>query len=173
MATQTRSQRQATAKRAAATRKRNTTKRSASATKASARRTGRAASAGTRRTSSSAKGTTRQAGRTASRGVDTAVTRLGAVGRQAQRALFIPIGAAATLGDKVRQTARTYTSLDRVTRELNRFERRGGMAVSWRQRTLSRRRRELEHDVRSAQREIGSRADGLRNDAKDQVKQLV
>jgi hypothetical protein len=91
------------------------------------------------------------------------------VGRQAQRALMIQIGAAATFGEKVRDTARTYTSIDRVTRELDRFERRGERTFDRRQRALSRRGRELRRDARSAQREIGS----LRTGAKEQVKQLI
>jgi hypothetical protein len=126
MATQTPSQRQAAAQRAAATRKRNAAKRSASATKSAARRTRSSASA----TSREARRTTRQATRTAGRRLDAATSRFGAVGRQAQRALLIQLGAAATLRDKVRQTARTYTKLDLVTREFDRFERRGARAWS-------------------------------------------
>src|SRR5947209_14498170 len=141
MATQTRSQRQAAAKKAAATRKRNATKRSASATKTSARRTGTTAASGAKQTTRSAGRTSKQAARTAGRGLDTAGARLGVVGRQAQRVLLIPVGAAATVGDKVRETARTYSSLDRVARELNRFERRGAKVVDSRQRAVSRRRR--------------------------------
>lgn len=138
MATQTRSQRQAAAQKAAATRKRNATRRSASATKASARRTTRSASASTKQTVRSAQRTTRHATRTAGRGIDTAATRLGAIGRQAQRVVLIQVGAAATAGNKLRQTARTYTSLDRVTRELNRFERRGARTLERRRRAVSR-----------------------------------
>src|SRR3954454_5146383 len=116
MATQTPTQRRAAAQRAATTRKRNAAKRSASATKSAARRTRSSAGQTTRQ----ARGTTRQAGRTAARSLDTATSRLGVVGRRAQRALLIQLGAAATVGDKVRQAARTYTSLDLVTRELDR-----------------------------------------------------
>src|SRR5205807_2573954 len=129
-ATQKPSRRQAAARRAAATRKRNAANRSAAATKASARRTRSSAS----RTSRDARRTSQQAARTATRRADEATTRLGAVGRQAQRALLIPVGAAAIASDKVRETARTYTKLSRVTRELDKFERRG-------RRTLHRRRR--------------------------------
>lgn len=143
MATQTTSQRQAAAKKAAATRKRNATKRSAAATKSSARRTRAAASAGARSTTRSAGRTTKHATRTAGRGLETAGERLGAIGRQAQRALLIQVGAAATLGDKVKQTARTYTSFDRAQLELGRLERRGAQMLDRRQRALTRRRREL------------------------------
>jgi vacuolar-type H+-ATPase subunit D/Vma8 len=94
------------------------------------------------------------------------------LGRQAQRALLIQMGAAATVGDKVRETARTYSNLDRVERELGRFERRGARVLDRRQRALSRRRRELRQDVRSARRELGSRTSGLRADAKEAAEQV-
>jgi hypothetical protein len=163
MATQTSTQRQAAGKRAAATRKRNAAKRSASATKSGARRTRSSAV----QTGRQAQGTGRQAGRTAARGLDAATTRLGAVGRSAQRALLIQVGAVATLGDKVRQTTRTYSNLELVTRELNRFERRGNRALSGRQRALTRRRRAIERDAKQAQRAVGRQLDGLRSDAQD------
>ena len=107
MATQTRSQRQAAAKKAAATRKRNATKRSASATRTSARRTQRSASATARQTGRDAQRTSKQATRTAGRGIDTTLERFGVLGRRAQRALLIQVGAAATVGEKVKETART------------------------------------------------------------------
>lgn len=173
MATQTQSQRQAAAQKAAATRKRNATKRSAAATKSSARQTGRSASASAKGTTRGAGRTGKHAARTAGRGFDTAVTRLEALGRQAQRALLIQVGAAATVGDKVKQTTRTYSSPGRVGRELNRLERRGAQTVNRQQRTLSRRRRELSHDVRGARREFESRADGLRADAKETAEQVL
>ena len=47
------------------------------------------------------------------------------MGRQAERALLIQVGAAAELRDRLAETAQTYTNLTKVTRELNRFERRG------------------------------------------------
>lgn len=176
MAAQTRSQRQVTAQKAAATRKRNAAKRSASATKTSALRTQRSASATAKQTTRGAERTTKQASRTAARNLDAAATRFGAIGRQAQRALLIQVGAAATGGEKVRQNARTYTSLDRAVRELDRFERRGARTLNQQQRAILRRLREVEHDARSAQRGLGPRADGLRADAKgaaQQVRQLV
>ena len=143
MATQTRSQRQAAAQRAAATRKRNAAKRSASATRTAARRTGSSAS----RTTSEARRTTRQASRTAGRRLDAATSRLGAFGRQAQRAALIQVGAAATVSDKVRETARTFSNLNLVTKELDRFERRGARALTRSQRNLNRQRRGLRSDV--------------------------
>lgn len=169
MATQTRSQRQAAAQKAAATRKRNATKRSATTTKASARRTKASASAGAKRTTRNAGRTTKQATRTAERGLDTAATRLEVLGRQAQRALLIPVGAAATVGDKVRKTARSYSSLDHVVRELDRFERRGARMLDTRQRALSRRRRE----VRNNGRGLEARASELRTDAKQAAEKVL
>lgn len=161
MATQTSSQRQAAAQRAAATRKRNATKRSASATKAAARR----ARSSARATTKDARQTTRHATRTASRGVDAATTRLQVIGRQAQRALLIQVGAAATFQDNLRQTARTYTNLDLVRREFNRLERRG-------ERALSRGRRGLGRDARHAQRAVERQWDEVRSDAGGVFKQI-
>lgn len=161
MATQTPSQRQAAAQRAAATRKRNAAKRSASTTKSSARRTRSSASATTR----NAGRTTRQATRTAGKRLDAATSRFGVVGRQTQRALLIQLGAAATLKDKVRQTARTYSSIDLVTREFDRFERRGTRA-------LSRGQRGFKRDARQAQRTVERRWGDLRSDAEGVVKQV-
>ena len=108
MATQTQTQRQAAAKRAAATRKRNAAKRSAAATKSSARRTRTAASStarGARGTASTAGTTTTHAADTAVNALEAAGTSLGAVARSAQRAVLIPVGALATAGDSVRRIA--------------------------------------------------------------------
>lgn len=113
MATQTQTQRQAAAKRAAATRKRNAAKRSAGATKSSARRTRTVASGA----AGGARSTARTAGTTTAHGADAAVdaleatgTRLGAAARHAQRAVLIPVGALATAGDSVRRIALTYAT---------------------------------------------------------------
>jgi hypothetical protein len=151
MATQSPSQRKAAAKRAAATRKRNAAaKRNASVTE--------------------------KATRTAGRRADEAATRFGAVGRSAQRALLIPVGAAAVASEKVRDTARTYSRPSRVNRELDKFERRGRRVLDRRQRAFGRRRRELERDVRSTRREFESRANHLRAEAQEatgQVRSLI
>ena len=161
MAPQTKTQRQAAGKKAAATRKRNATKRSASATKASARRATGSASATTR----SASRTGKQATRTAGRGIDAATARLDAFATQAQRALLIQVGAAATLRDNIAQTAETYTNLDKVVRELDRFERRGERVLKRTQRTAKRNRRDVERDVRNAQ-------DGVRQEATEVVDRI-
>ena len=161
MAPQTKTQRQAAGKKAAATRKRNATKRSASATKASARRATGSASATTR----SASRTGKQATRTAGRGIDAAAARLDAFATQAQRALLIQVGAAATLRDNLAQTAETYTNLDKVVRELDRFERRGERVLKRTQRTAKRNRRDVERDVRNAQ-------DGVRQEATEVVDRI-
>jgi hypothetical protein len=144
MATQTPTQRQAAAKRAAATRKRNAAKRSASATKTSARRT-RGAATGTarsaRRTARTAGTTTSYAADTAAKAADTAGTQLGAVARSAQRAVLIPVGALALAGDAVRQTALTYTSPARRARQLDQLERRGARALARSRLSVGRRTR--------------------------------
>lgn len=142
MATQTPAQRQAAAKRGAATRKRNAAKRSATATRASARRT-RGAASGTARnarsTARSAGATTTTAARTASKAVDAAGTQLGAIARGAQRVLLIPVGAIATAGDALRNTAITYASPGARARQLGRLERRGAKALDRGRRTVARR----------------------------------
>jgi hypothetical protein len=144
MATQTPTQRQAAAKRAAATRKRNAAKRSASATKTSARRT-RGAATGTARnarsTARTAGTTTSYAADTAAKAADSAGTQLGAVARSAQRAVLIPVGALALAGDAVRQTALTYTSPARRARQLDQLERRGARALAQSRLSVGRRTR--------------------------------
>jgi hypothetical protein len=165
MATQTRSKRQAAAKKGAATRKANATKRSATTTKSSARGTGRSVKS----SAQSGRRTAGQAARTTGRGLDTASTRFEAFGRQAQRAVLIQLGLAVALRDAISEVAETYTNLDKVIRELNRFERRGEGAVRGSKQTLRRRRREIEHDVRSAQRDVKRQTNGLRSDAEDIV----
>lgn len=99
------------------------------------------------------------------RGLDAATTRLQAIGRQAQRALLIQVGATATLGDSVRRTARTLTSVDLVSREFDRFERRGARA-------LSRRRRAIKRDARRAGRAVERQWGELKSDAEGAAKQV-
>jgi hypothetical protein len=133
MTTQTPTQRQAAAKRAAATRKQNAAKRSASTTKASARRTVRSASGAARsaRTAARSAGSTSDhAAATAARTLDAAGSRLGAVGRHAQRVLLIPVGAVAVATDAVKRTARNYTDATRLARQLDRFELRGARTLN-------------------------------------------
>lgn len=162
MATQTKTQRQAAGHKAAATRKRNSTKRSAGATKSSARRTRSSASAtvrtSARATSRDAKRTGRQAGRTATSGIGAATQRVEELGRRAQRALFIQVGAAATVRDAVVKAARTYSNATKANAEFNKLERRGARAFGRTERRFER------------------SANGLRSDAGDlvdRVRELV
>jgi hypothetical protein len=144
MATQTPTQRQAAAKRAAATRKRNAAKRSATTTRTSARRTGGAASGtarNARATARSAGTTTTRAAETAARSASAAGTQLGAIGRHAQRALLIPVGAVAAAGDAVKRAAETYTNRRRLARQLDRFELRGARTLDRGRRRVVRRAR--------------------------------
>jgi hypothetical protein len=157
MAAQTKTQRQATAKKAAATRKRNAAKRGSQSTKASARRTASSA----RGTSRAARSTAKQATRT----TEAEVPRLEAVARQAERALLIPVGAALEARDTVVETARTYGDRARARRQLNRFERRGATA-------LGRNRRSLERQVKDARRNVEPRANGIQADAESAVERV-
>jgi hypothetical protein len=161
MATQTTTRRQAAAKKAAATRQRNAAKRSAAATKSSARRTGSSAKS----TSRAAKTTAKQATRTAERRADAAASTVDAVGRQAERALLIQIGAALEARDAFVKAAQTYTDALKRTRQLDHLERRGATA-------LKRSRREIRHEARSAQREVGRQTNALKADAEEAVERL-
>ncbi len=150
MATQTRTQRQAAAQKAAATRKRNAAKQSASTTKSSARRTRSAASQTTRE----ARRTGRAAGRTTARRLDAAGERFGELGRRAQRAFYIQIGAAATARDAVTRSVRTYTNVGSVIKEFDKYERRG------------------ERALKRGQRNLNREAGGLRGGAQDVVERI-
>ena len=125
MAAQTKTQRQAAAKKAAATRKRNSAKQSGGAAKASARRTSSSAQG----TGRAARTTAKQAVRATARRAEAETTRLGAVGYQAERAVLIPVGAALEARDRVTDTFRTYSDTRLTRQELNRFERRGAKAL--------------------------------------------
>src|SRR4051812_22269273 len=133
MAQQTKTQRQAAARKAAATRKRNAAKSSGGRAKASARSTSRSA----RRTGRSAQRTARQTARATSRRASAEATRLEAFAQQAERAVLIPVGATLEAGERVADTVRKWSNRNLATRELNRWERRGATA-------LRRNRRELE-----------------------------
>ena len=90
---QTKTQRQAAAKKAAATRKRNAAKQNGSRAQASARRTtsnARRTARSARSTGRSARTTAKQAARTTGR-AEAEATRLEALARQAERALLIPV----------------------------------------------------------------------------------
>jgi hypothetical protein len=176
MATQTTTQRQAAAKKAADTRKQNAAKESAAHTKASARRTSTSArksakttSQAARSTSRNARSTAKQATRTAARGIDAQATRLEAIARQAERVALIPVGAALEARDAVVDTVRTYTDSRTAKRQLDRFERRGANA-------LRRDRQSLERTARATRRDIEQRTDGLRSGASslvDEVRTLI
>jgi hypothetical protein len=141
MAPQTRTKRQATAKKAAATRKRNAAKGSASRTRSSARRTtssARSTARSARETGRAARTTARQATRTTARRAAAEQTRLEGVARQAERAVLIPIGAALEARDRIVDTARTYTNRNKTQRQLNKFERRGATALRRNRRAVER-----------------------------------
>ena len=96
MAAQTKTQRQAAAKKAAATRKQNSARQSGGTAKASARRTRSSAQDTGRRAHDRQAG--RQRNRTSRRGRDDAP---GAVAHQAERAVLIPVGATLEARDRV------------------------------------------------------------------------
>jgi hypothetical protein len=173
MATETRTRRQAAAKKGQATKRGNAARRSASATRTSARRTRSSARSAATETTRHARTTTRHAARTATRRFDATAARLEALGRQAERALLIQVGAIATMRDAFTRTARRYSNVDNVARELHRFERRGERVVNPRRRAFARRRRTLEQDVRAVRRDVERQTNGLRSGAEDAVQRIA
>src|SRR4051812_37223292 len=143
MATQTRTQRQAAAKKAAATRKRNAAKQGSGRAKSSARRTVSSA----KRTGRSARQTAKQTARSGAKRIEAESTGFGAIAEQARRGALIPIGAALEARDRVREVARVWTKRSTARQRLNRFERRGATA-------LRRNRRDIERQVKAARRSV-------------------
>ena len=135
MAAQTKTQRQAAAKKAAATRKRNSARQSSGTAKASARRTRSSA----QDTGRAARTAAKQAASATARRAEAETTRLRAVAHQAERVVLIPVGAALETRDRVTDTVRTYTDTRLTRQELNRFERRGAKALGRSRRTAERR----------------------------------
>jgi hypothetical protein len=161
MAPQTRTQRQAAAKKAAATRKRNSAKHSSGTAKASARRTTTSAQS----TGRAARTTAKQAARATARRASAETTRLEAVARQAERAILIPVGAALEARDRVTATVRTYSDSRLTRQQLNRFERRGTTA-------LRRNRRAVERQAKDV-RDRESRANVVQSSANDVVERIL
>ena len=135
MAPQTRTQRQAAAKKAAATRKRNAARANNGTVKAAARRTVTQA----RDTGRSARTTSRLAVRSATRQVSAERCRLDALARQLERAVLIQVGAALEARDRIADFVETYGDPQEARRRLNSFERRGAAALR-RNRTVVERR---------------------------------
>src|SRR5215475_5397032 len=131
MATQTRTQRQAAAKKAAATRKRN-----------SATQSTRAA-----RTAS------RQGTRAVALRLSAEKAYLDALARRGERAVLIPVGAALEARDRIVALLHTYGDGERLRIRLNAFERRGATA-------LRRNRRAVERQAKEVRTGVEDRANG-------------
>src|SRR3954467_7013990 len=121
MAPQTRTQRQAVAKRAAASRRRRSASQGGGTAKAAARRTATSAQSAGR----SAATASRQGARTAAVRFSAEKAYLEAIARRGERAVLIPIGVALDTRDQVTALLRTYGDRDVLRDRLNRFERRG------------------------------------------------
>ena len=161
MAQQTRTQRQAAAKKAAATRKRQSANQSSGNAKAAARRTAKSA----RSSANSARTTSRNGALTAARRLSAERFRLEAVGRQAERVVLIPVGAALEARDRIAAIVRTYGDRELARKRLNRFERRGATA-------LRRNRRTLERHAKDARNGVETRANGVQARANDVVERI-
>ena len=162
MTPQTRTQRQAAAKKAAATRKRNTARQRSGNAKASVRRTTTSAQS----TGRAARTASKQAGRATARRVSAEKTRFEAIGRQAERFILVPVGAALEARDRIAATVRTYSDSRLARQQLNRFERRGATA-------LGRKRRTVERQARDVRESVESRANGVQSRANDVVEHVL
>ena len=115
-------------------------------------------------------------------GVTKASNGAAAILRQgAERALDVPVGAALTVRDRVEEVVEPWTSATarekelkslrtQVTREFNRFERRGGQA---RRKAVSRvrsTRRQVEREVKSRRREVEQQVKQNRNRLETQIR---
>ena len=152
MAPQTRTQRQAAAKKAAATRKRNSARQSTETAKASVRRTTTSAQS----TGRAARTASKQAGRATAHLVLAEKTRLEAVARQAERVILIPVGAALEARDRVAATVRTFSDSRLARQQLNRFERRGATVLRRKRRAIERQAKGFETALRAATNEATS-----------------
>lgn len=161
MATQTRTQRQAAAKKAAATRKQNQASTRTTAARRSARRSQRATGSATR----NARGAATQATRAASRGFEAGALRIDALGRQVERAFLIQVGAALEAREAAVRTFRTYSRRGSLKTRLRRFERRGETA-------MRRSGRRVQRDVQHARRDIDRQTSELRSGAGDLLSRL-
>jgi hypothetical protein len=162
MAPQTRTQRQAAAKKAAATRKRNSARQSSETAKASVRRTTTSAQS----TGRAARTASEQAGRANARRVLAEKTRFEAVARQAERVILIPVGAALEARDRVAATIRTNSDSRLARQQRNRFERRGATV-------LRRKRRAVERQAKNVRDSVESRANGVQSRANDVVEHVL
>jgi hypothetical protein len=78
---------------------------------------------------------------TAARTADAAETQLGAVATSAQRVVLTAVGAIATAGDTVKRNVKTFTDRGQLSRQLDRFERRGTRLLKQGRRQVRRRAR--------------------------------
>jgi hypothetical protein len=152
MATQTQTQRKATAQKAAATRRRNAAQRSQSAKKAAQTR------------------------------AQAELNTLQVVQLQAERAALVPVGAALTARDAVVEAVKPYIAgresaekeLERVGKRvqvnLKKFERRGSTARNRALRELKRTRTRVERELRQRRRSAVRTAKHNRREAARQVK---
>lgn len=129
MATQTRTQRQAAAKKAAATRK--------------------------RKSASQSNGTPAKA---AARRISAERVYLDAIARRGERAVLIPVGAALEARDRIVAVYRTYGDRQRLRTQLNRFERRGATALRRNRRAVERQARDVRNGVEDRANGFQSRA---------------
>jgi hypothetical protein len=154
MASQTPTQRKASAQKAAATRRRNAAKRQQSAARSAAKRT-----------QSSASTAAENASKAAETRAKAELNALQAVQAQAERAVLIPVGAALEVRDSVVEIVSPYAEGresaerelnklgKRVSTNLRKYERRGTTARNRAVREVKRTRTKVERELRQRRNE--------------------
>ena len=112
------------------------------------------------------------------RGIDTAVAY---VRQTAERAVDVPVGAALIIRDRVEEAIEPWTSENtrekelktlrtQVTRELNKFERRGGQARRKTTQRVRSTRNRVEREVKARRREVEKTVRQNRRQAETQLR---
>ena len=148
--------RETAAVKAAATRKTNATKRSTAAKKAAGTRAANRGAAARTTTARKAKATAARgrtsAAKTAAEAKSEIQTPLARVSDLAERAVFVPVGAALIAREEVVATfddlRTSYGSRAKAKQELRRFERRGSSAVKGIERDAKKTRTRVERELR-------------------------
>jgi len=161
-----------------ATNARNTTTRSGSSTRSSSTRTNSTA----RSTSTARTAAQRSEASQVKEGVTKARKGAVAIAKQtAERAVDLPVGAALTARDRVTETVESLSTTAKrekelksirtqVTRELNRFERRGGQARRKATQRVRTTRNRVEREAKTRRREVEKTVKQNRTKAESQLK---
>jgi hypothetical protein len=136
-------------------------------------------------------GTTKPRTTTTTKAAEPTTGPVEAVRQSAERAVDVPVGAALLVRDRVSDVVEPWTSTEtrekelkslrtQVTRELNRFERRGGQARRKATQRVRSTRTRVERELRARRREVEKtvkqnrvKAEDALSKAQDRVSELV